>query len=146
MKLIKYVFEILLDPSVGGFPHEEDPMIQCHTLLGNTEGYCEGKWCAKIRTCKFSETNGISGELEFVRVHIYSKLEFFRIEIFQNWNLSELAIISFGAKKAMKSLLDASVYARCEVSSEVLKKKLCSALYLARFKILTNSNSDKFQF
>ena len=26
------------------------------------------------------------------------------------------------------------------------KEKLCPALYLARFKILTNSNSDKFQF
>ena len=61
-------------------------------------------------------------ELEFVRIHFYSKLEFVgigtcqnwklselefvmigivRIGIFQNWNLSEIAIILFGAKNAI---------------------------------------------
>ena len=35
-------------------------------------------------------------ELEFVRIHFYSKLEFVRFGICQNWNLSELEIVRIG--------------------------------------------------
>ena len=35
-------------------------------------------------------------ELEFVRIHFYSKLEFVRIGFCQNWNLSEWEFVRIG--------------------------------------------------